>query len=129
MTHISKYKLSKKLESELMENLTIVLASIAKKDEMNYFLNALLTDTEKVMLAKRLALIIMINEGYNDSQIANTLHLTRITVAKTRYFFESRGEGYKVGLRKLESIKDTENVKKLLRSLSRYSIRAAGGRL
>lgn len=127
MTQISRHKLPKKLEKELLDNLDSIFVSINKKDEMVSFLSALFTDVEKLMLAKRIALIIMVNEGFNDTEIANALHLTRITVAKTRYFFESRGEGYKIALQKRQNAQDVEAVKELLVSLARYSIRAAGG--
>ena len=127
MTQISKHKLPKKLEKELLDNLDSIFVLINKKEEMVGFLSALLTDVEKLMLAKRVAIIIMLNEGFNDTEIANALHLTRITVAKTRYFFESRGEGYKIALQKRQSVKDAEAVKELLISLARYSIRATGG--
>lgn len=107
----------------------MVLTKIQDTPEMEGFLNVLLTETERVMLAKRLALIVLISEGLPDSEIAQTLHVTRITVAKTRYFYEARGDGFRVALKKLEEQQQLEKFKKLLTSLARYSVKAAGGRL
>ncbi len=129
MPHVSKIHLAKKAEEKLLENLNSVLARINKGNEMIEFLNALLTHTEKVMLAKRLAIIVLLEERLTDSQIADILHVTRITVAKMRYFYESRGSGYKIALKKLNEEKRKEEFKNLLISLARYSIRAAGGRV
>ena len=127
MPHVSRYKLSKKAEEELVKNLNFALTHIGDGDEMVSFLNSLLTSTEKVMLSKRLALIILIDEGLDDSKIADILHMTVNTVAKMRMFYELKGQGFKIALKKLEEKKQLENFKKLLISLARYSIRAAGG--
>lgn len=128
MTHVSRYKLPKKTEETLIKNLNLVLSKISKQEEMEYFLNAFLTETEKLMLAKRLAVAVLLEEGIPESQIAETLHVTRITVAKMRYFLESRGQGYKVALQKIAREKDLQLFKKLLLELARQAIRSAGGR-
>lgn len=128
MTQVSKHKLSKKTETELIGSLITVFSTITNSKEMVVFINAFLTDTEKLMLAKRLALIILILEGMPDSQISSILHVTRITVAKMRYFYEARGkEGYDIALSKINVDKRLKAFKKVLISLARYSVRAAGG--
>lgn len=129
MPHVSRHKLSPKIEAELYEKLTSVLTAINKQSDTELFLSALLTNTEKVMLAKRLAIIVLVEEGLTDSEIAQTLHITRITIAKMRYFYEARGEGYKIAIRELEKQKKLQDFKKLLLSIARYSVRAAGGRV
>lgn len=128
MPQVSKYRLPKKTEKELIKSLNLVLSTISQHEEMLSFLTAFLTDTEKLMLAKRLAVIVLIADGIPDSQIANKLHVTRITVAKMRYFYESRGkEGYNIALNKIAHDKRLKAFKQFLLSLARYSIRAAGG--
>lgn len=128
MPHVSRYKLPKKIEQELIKNLNLVLSTISKHEDMLTFLNALLTDTEKLMLAKRLAIIILISEGLPDSHIATKLNVTRMTVAKMRYFYEARGKkGYGVALSKIASDKRLQVFKTFLIKLAAYSIRAAGG--
>lgn len=128
MTHVSRNKLEPKEEDELKEVLNLVLASISKRDEMLKFINSLLTDTEKLMLAKRLAMIVLIKEGKSDSDISNALHVTRITVTKFKYFYEARArEGYDIAINKIENDKVLQGVKRFLLALADYSIRAAGG--
>ncbi len=127
MPHISKNKLSKKTEKELINSLDLVFTTIQNNNEMSSFLNVLLTDTERLMIAKRLGVIIFLEEGLNDSQIADILHVTRITVAKTRFYKEAHGEGFQLALKILKQRKEYEAFKKTLISLARYSIRAAGG--
>lgn len=114
MPFVSKYKLSSKAEKELIESLNMVFSNISKREEMVKFLNSLLTDTEKLMLAKRLAIIVLIKEGFSDSAISDALHVTRITVTKMRYFYESRAkEGYDVALTKIENDKFLQGVKRV----------------
>lgn len=128
MPQVSRNKLPSETEKELTESLNLVFSSISKRDEMLKFLNSLLTDTEKLMLAKRLAIIIFIKEGLSDSDIATSLNVTRMTVSKLRYFYEARAkEGYDVALTKIENNKILQGVKRFLLALADYSIKAAGG--
>lgn len=127
MSQVSKYKLSKKAESQLVDTLILVFIAIGKKEEMVGFFNAFFTNTERLMLAKRLATIILLTEGLSDTEIANSLHVTRATVAKARYYYEARGQGFKGALAKVEAEKQLQEAKKLMVSLARYAVRAAGG--
>ena len=127
MPHVSRNRLAKKTEKELIRTLNFVFTKIKNADDMLAFSTALLTDTEKLMLAKRLAIVVLLEKGFPDSQIAETLHVTRITVSKMRYFYEARGEGFKLALKKLEEQKQLKSFENLLISLAKYSIRAAGG--
>lgn len=129
MTHVSRWKLPKEEEKNLIGALRLVLTRLTKDEEMEIFLGSLLTETEKLMLAKRLALVVLLEEGLTESQIAEALHVTRITVAKMRYFFESRGQGYKLALNKLAQQKQLDEFKKLLFRFLSYSAKAAGGRV
>lgn len=128
MPQISRNKLSTKAQKDLINNVVTILNSISRKEEMEVFLTTFLTETEVLMLAKRLAIIILVSEGFNDSEIASTLHMTRITVAKTRYYYEGRGqEGLTIALTKIAKDKRLQEMKGALLALTRYSIRAAGG--
>lgn len=129
MTHVSKHKLDKKAEEKVMENLRMVLTNINDGYRMDEFLSSLLTETEKLMLAKRLAIVVLAKEGLTDSEIATSLKVTRITVAKIRYFYEARGKGFDVAIKKLEELKLLQDFKNVLMSFGRYAARAAGGRV
>jgi uncharacterized protein YerC len=129
MPHISRNKLDKATEQKLIQTLELVLTKMARIEEVNVFLLALLTTTERVMLAKRLAIIILLNEELPDSQIAGTLNVTRVTVSRLRYFSEARGEGYDLALKILKNEKAIDEIKGLLLKLAAYTARAAGGRV
>src|SRR3989344_7421758 len=127
MPHVSKRKLKEKVESELNKSFQTVIARISNMQEMNSFLTSLLSNTEKLMLAKRLAVVVLLDENIPESTIANILNVTRETVARQRYRLELKGEGYKIAIKKLAEEKTLQGLKKLLVSLAKYSISAAGG--
>lgn len=127
MPHVSKIKLNNKNQKALINNFELILTKISKSDDMRYFLASLLTPTEKLMFAKRIAIVILLKEGVSESNISNALHVTRVTVSRMQYFVESRGQGYEVALKVLEKEKLMKEFKKVLLALANYSARAAGG--
>ncbi len=128
MPHVSKVKLDKKLENELLKMLEVVLGRLSK-NEMNSFLVSLLSSTERLMLAKRLAVIILLKQGLSENSISLKLGVTRETVARLHLVAELRGQGYDLALEKLKDEKVMKEFKNFLIKLAQYSVRAAGGRV
>lgn len=129
MPHLSKNILSPQKEMELLKTFDIILARITKADEMKTFLLTLLTPTERLMLAKRLMIAVLLKENLNETNIAEILHVTRGTVYKSKLFLEARGEGYEVAFKVLNDVKLKEELKSVLLSFAKYSIRASSGRI
>ena len=127
MPHVSKRKLDKLKEEELVHSFNLVLAKISNEKEMQDFLGSLLTITERVMLAKRLAIAILLKEGISQDRISSALNVTQATVSRMQLFLEVRGQGYNIAFKKLISEKILAEFKKYLLKLASYSIRAAGG--
>lgn len=63
MPHVSRKAISNDLYKEITRELWWLLTSIKEEKEMRVFLGDLLTETEKIMLAKRLALANLILRG------------------------------------------------------------------
>lgn len=129
MPHVSKVKLDQKIEKDLIKTLEFVLTKLTKEEEMNRFLLSLLTPTERLMLAKRLAMTVLLKENLPDSHISATLKVTRATITKMQLFLEARGQGYDYALKKLENEEIIREFKGILIKLARYAVRAAGGRI
>lgn len=127
MPHVSKYQLSKKAEEEIINNLNIAFTVINRGEEMVNFINSLLSSTERIMLAKRLAMIILIESGMSDSQISDLLHVTHGTVVKMRLFYEARGSGFKIALKKLEEQKRLKAFKNTLLEMVEFIGKAGTG--
>jgi len=120
MPHLSRFKLNKKAEDELIKNLELILAKLSKEEEMKEFLLSLLTSTERLMLAKRLAMAVLIKEGVAESHISDTLHVTRETVSRMQLFLEARGKGYESAFKKLRNDKLLREFKSFLIDLVKY---------
>ena len=129
MPHVSRIKLEQKVEKDLIKTLEFVLTKLTKEEEMNGFLLSLMTPTERLMIAKRLAMTVLLKEKMPDSHISATLNVTRGTVSRMQLFLEARGQGYDYALRKLQNEKIMQEFKGVLIKLAAYTVRAAGGRI
>jgi len=127
MPHISKRKLDKTKEKELIRSFDLVLVKISNEKEMQDFLGSLLTTTERIMLAKRLAIAILLKEGIPQDRISLVLNVTQATVSRMQLFLEARGQGYNIAFKKLISEKVLAEFKKYLLKIANYSIRAVSG--
>lgn len=122
MPHVSFRKLPEKIEEELISNLRTVFRKVTKEDDMSNLFLSLLSSTEQLMLAKRLAIIVLLKEGLPESKISDALHVTRITVEKMRLFLETKGRGFEIALKKLEEEKRLKAFKTVLLELSDYMV-------
>ena len=128
MPHVSQRILDQRTKKKITDTLELVLGK-CNKIEINNFLFSLLSDTEKLMLAKRLAIVILLREGIDHSSIAETLSVTRETVSRMELASMKRSQGFELAFIKIEEDDAMKEVKKFLIGLASYSIKAAGGRV
>ena len=129
MPQVSQNKLDKESEEKILSTLHLILANISHAQDMQTFLFSFLTPTEQLMLAKRLAAIILIEEGNTDSEVATSLHTTRMTVGKLRYLVEARPESFEITNKILQNETIRKAVKEAFSELGGYMARAIGGRV
>ena len=79
MPHISK-KLKKEALSKLYNEFGKAFEKSARKSQTKFFLGDLLTKTEKVMLAKRFAVIYLLSQEVPTSYIAESLGMSYSTI-------------------------------------------------
>lgn len=79
MTHVSKKVLDTKTEKKLSLQLAKFFSNQSEKQTQNLFTD-LLTSSERIMLIKRLAIVIMITEEHSTYRIAQTLKVSDSTV-------------------------------------------------
>ena len=82
MTHISNKKLDQKLLENIFEKLIIVFGRAQNKNYLNEVMKELFTTTEKIMLAKRLSIILMLAGSTPQHKIADILKVSPSTIAK-----------------------------------------------
>lgn len=129
MPQLSKRKLDKKIEVKIVENLELILAKLGQKKEIGDFLFSLLTPTERLMLAKRLTIILLLKEGVKQENISQALKVTQSTVSRMQLVSSARGQGFDLAFKKFIHEQNVQDVKETLLKLASYSIRAAGGRV
>lgn len=88
MPHISSKKLKKEYLNKLYSEFGNALEKSAKKSWMKFFLNDFLTRTEKIMLAKRFAVIYLLSKDIPSSYISNALCMSPATIARMSLKYE-----------------------------------------
>ncbi|MBI2007294.1 MAG: hypothetical protein HYS83_01135 [Candidatus Blackburnbacteria bacterium] len=102
MPHVSRKPISKDLYIQITQELWWLLTNIKDEKEMTVFLGDLLTETEKVMLAKRLALANLILKGWDWKEICFHLTVSSATVNQMKRWLAGGGKGFKSALKRLE---------------------------
>ena len=83
MTNISKQSLDGQVANEIWIQLHEVIGRLSVA-QTKLFLSEMLTESERIMLAKRLAAIVLIHEKHSDYAIAKTLKISDATSRKIR---------------------------------------------
>ena len=90
MPHLSKQRLQKETYVKINRELGKALEKLVRVNKKEAFMYELLTFTERVMLAKRLAIILMLDRDNSYYEIQHTLKVSPSTVAR---FDEAIGRG------------------------------------
>jgi hypothetical protein len=88
MPHVSKKKLSDKQQFTLDKNFSNWLDTLSKSNT-SIAVRSLLTDTERIMLAKRLSIIFLIGDGLSSYKISKMCSVTIQTVQRLQVDLES----------------------------------------
>ncbi len=95
MTQISRKPLNPQVEQRIYFVLFNTLAKTIKPEEVQVLLEDLITPVERVILAKRLAIAILLLKGWSYDSIKQTLRVTPTTVSKVNWWLRYRGNGFK----------------------------------
>lgn len=82
MPHVSSKKLKKKHLQKLYNEFSNALEKSARKSWIKFFLNDFLTHTEKIMLAKRFAVIYLLSKDVPASYISDALYMSPATISR-----------------------------------------------
>lgn len=81
MPHLSKRKLDNKTKRLLLDALSSLFTNLDKTKADNLLITVL-TDTERLMISKRIGASLLIREGSTEVEIAEALKLSTATVSK-----------------------------------------------
>ena len=93
MPQVSRRKLDKEVKQKIYESFYKALGLLGENDA-KYFVNDLLTPTEKIMIPKRLAIAILLSQEWSYNAIRETLKVTQTTISSV-----SKVLTFSVGLR------------------------------
>ena len=82
MPHVSSRELNQKFLGELFNKLFSILGKGERKGLLSSVANELFTPTEKIMLAKRLAIILMLKSNVPHERVSQVLQVSPTTVSK-----------------------------------------------
>lgn len=98
MSQVSRKSLSKDTEEKLFSIFFSSFAKLSKSSDIQKFLFDLLSPTERIMLAKRLAIAYLLTKGYRYETIKETLKVSQETIARVNLIHKYQGGGYDVVL-------------------------------
>ncbi|MBI2036373.1 hypothetical protein HYT17_01980 [Candidatus Microgenomates bacterium] len=114
MGRISRRKIDPEVEERIFEIFWDYLAHLGKQEEINEFLISLLSYTEQVMLAKRLAIAVLLSRGVTYEYISETIKVSPSTVGTVHKQILIGAPGY---LKAIKHIKSQEQQEKLWNKL------------
>ncbi len=88
MVRLNRTKLTEKQLDALFTQLSTTIGKLSKNDA-EYFLSELLGTEERIMLAKRLAIIVLLREGKTLYSIAHILKVSATTAEKIKTGLDS----------------------------------------
>ena len=100
MSQVSRRILNKQVEEKVFETLWEAISQVRDKKEIQSFLGDLLSPTERVMIAKRLAIAVLLLKGRSYETIKDFLKVSTETVAKISIILKINN-GYKIAINKV----------------------------
>lgn len=125
MPHISSKKLKKEILNKLYNEFGKAFEKSARKSGAKFFLGDLLTRTEKIMLAKRFAVIYLLSEKIPVSYIAESLGMSYSTIFRMSLKYDI-GK-YSLLLKTLEE-RDKTDIWKILEKILKAGLPPRAGR-
>lgn len=130
MTKISRKRLESQVEKRIYEIFSETIVSLDNPQKVEEFFNELISPTEKLMLAKRLAIAILLEKGYTYEDIISVLKVSRTTIQSVSLWYKFRGIGYKKAVDKyINRIKKQDFIDNIEELLLKFSMPAAYGSL
>ena len=84
MPKVSKNKLDKAAYAFIDSNLVAALSNLVDIKQMANMLDSLFTQTERLMLAKRLAIAVLLERGLSYKRISGMLKVSSVTIGYVR---------------------------------------------
>lgn len=101
MPQVSRRRLEKDVQVRIQELFYDAFKHAQSNNSLSNFVNDLLTDTEKKMVSKRLAIAYLLLQEYPYRVIADLLKVSTTTVGRVKLVLDEKGAGYRSVLIKM----------------------------
>lgn len=95
MGRVSRRQIDKEIEERIFEIFRSYIAHLRNPIEIQEFLTSLLSYTEQIMIAKRLAIAVLLSRGFTYEDIDQTLKVSKSTVGTVHKQLLIGAAGYK----------------------------------
>lgn len=95
MTQVSRYPIHKDVEKRMFEIFKASISHLRSSEDIEDFLEDFLSPVEKIMLAKRLSIAVLLAKGYTYPSISRILRVTPSTISTVSISLKYSGKGYK----------------------------------
>lgn len=96
MPQVSRKFLPKDIEERMFRLFFDAFARISRPSDVAIFLQDLLGPVERIMLAKRLAIALLLRRGYDYGSIKQILRVSNETISRVNIALVHSGKGYKL---------------------------------
>jgi len=108
VAQVSRRLLNKQIEQQIFETLWEAISQLKNKTEIQIFLTDLVTPTERIVLAKRLAIAVLLLKNTNYETIKDLIKVSGETISKVALTLKM-SNGYRMRLTKLYELKADDN--------------------
>ena len=115
MAQVSRHPLSPIVQERTYEVLFRVLSKLNNPEEVGEFIDEFLTPTEKIVLAKRISIGLLLKKGYLYDQIAKILRVSPTSIAGVAVMLRYSGKAYH---RVFDKLLRSEEVEGLFKDLT-----------
>lgn len=123
MPRVSKRKVNAAVSQRMKSLLLDVISGLNNNQEIEEFLAEFLTPTEKIMLAKRLAIAMLLVKEYQYESIREILKVSTSTIDRVSYWIKHEGRTFKKIVENIvKKEKDEENWHAFWQSISSATV-------
>jgi len=101
MPQVSRYPVSSEVEKRMYEILVETISNLRDVEEIESFLDEFISPVEKIMLAKRMAIAVLLAKGYDYNSIKKILRVTPTTISSISIALKYSKRGYKGAVNKI----------------------------
>lgn len=101
MPQVSKRQLPNDVKERMFDVFFESIAKISNPNDVKKFFLSLLGPVEQTMLAKRLAIAVLLQKGYSYETIKDTLKVSAETIARVNLSINFEQEGYGIAVKRI----------------------------